>query len=55
MSQGVMVFKSLAEALRNGFSVYDKLIGPNNEPRGYIVRQKTAAGWALAEVRFRDD
>jgi hypothetical protein len=41
---GVMVFKSLADALRCGFQVYDRT------KHGYLVRVKTAAGWALAIV-----
>jgi len=41
---GLMVFKSLADALRYGFQVYDRT------ENGYLVRIKTAAGWALAVV-----
>ena len=41
---GLMVFSSLAEALRCGFQVYDRT------RNGYLVRIKTAAGWALALV-----
>ena len=44
--QGIVVFKNLADALRNGFQVYDKTSD------GYLVRTQTAAGWALALVRF---
>ena len=41
---GVTVFKTLAEALREGFEVYDKT------STGYLVRKRTAAGWAMALV-----
>ena len=44
---GLVVFKSLAEALRCGFQVYERT------PDGYLVRTKTAAGWALAVVQQR--
>jgi hypothetical protein len=39
---GIVVFHSLAEALRAGFSVYE----PTES--GYRLRIKTAAGWAFA-------
>lgn len=41
---GVLVFPTLAEALRAGFQVYDRT------PDGYLVRARTAAGWAFALV-----
>jgi hypothetical protein len=41
---GLVVFKTLSEALRAGFEVYDKT------EYGYLVRLWTANGWALAEV-----
>ncbi len=41
---GLMVFTSLADALRAGFQVYDRT------PDGYLVRTKTPSGWALALV-----
>ncbi len=44
---GLMVFKSLADALRAGYQVYDRT------PYGYLVRTKTTAGWALALVSCR--
>lgn len=44
---GLMVFKSLADALRAGFQVYDRT------PDGYLVRTKTASGWAMALVSCR--
>ena len=41
---GLMVFNSLAEALRAGYQVHDRTSD------GYLVRTRTAAGWALALV-----
>lgn len=43
---GILTFKTLAEAIRAGYSVYDRL------PDGFLVRTKTDAGWALAFVRL---
>lgn len=42
--QGLVVFKSLADALRAGYQIYDRT------ETGYLVRTKTAAGWAIAIV-----
>ena len=39
-----MTFRSVAEALRAGFQVYDRI------PEGYLVRTRTPAGWAFALV-----
>ncbi len=39
---GILVFHSLAEALRAGYSVCDRT------ESGYRLRIKTAAGWAFA-------
>ena len=44
--QGIMTFPSLVDALRAGFQVYDRT------PHGYLVRTKTASGWALALVHL---
>jgi hypothetical protein len=44
---GLMVFKSLADALRAGYQVYDRTAD------GYLVRTRTAAGWAIAVVSCR--
>jgi hypothetical protein len=44
---GLMVFKSLAEALRAGYQVYDRTAD------GYLVRTRTSAGWAIAVVTCR--
>lgn len=41
---GLLAFKSLEEAIRAGYHVYDKTSD------GYLVRIKTAAGFALALV-----
>jgi len=41
---GMLVFRSLEDAVRNGFQCYDRLSGY------YIVRAGTPAGWALALV-----
>ena len=41
---GLIVFKSLADALRAGYQVYDRTAD------GYLVRTRTAAGWAMALV-----
>lgn len=42
--RGVMVFRTLAEALRAGFEPYEFT------PSGCFVRGRTPAGWALAIV-----
>ena len=42
--KGILVFRSLAEAVRNGFAVYDRT------ESGYVVRARTDAGWVLAIV-----
>jgi len=39
-----MVFQSLADALRAGFQIYDRTAD------GYLVRTRTASGWAMALV-----
>ena len=41
---GLMVFQSLADALRAGFLIYDRTAD------GYLVRTRTASGWAMALV-----
>jgi hypothetical protein len=47
MMAGLMVFDSLADALRAGFQIYDRT------QEGYLVRTLTARGWALAVVSCR--
>lgn len=44
---GIVLFSSLAAALRAGFHVYDRTA------EGYLVRQRTQGGWAIALVRER--
>jgi hypothetical protein len=41
---GLTIFKSLADALNAGYHVYDRTSD------GYLVRTRTAGGWALAIV-----
>lgn len=41
---GIMVFDTLAEAVRLGFRIYDRM------PDGYIVQRQTESGRALALV-----
>jgi hypothetical protein len=41
---GLMVFRSLADALRAGFQIYDRT------QDGYLVRTRTQNGWAMAIV-----
>lgn len=44
---GIVIFPSLAAALSAGFEVYDRTA------EGYLVRTRTARGWALAFARVR--
>ncbi len=44
---GLMVFKSLADALRAGFQIYDRT------QDGYLVRTRTENGWAMAVVNCK--
>lgn len=46
--QGLTIFPSLMEALNAGYHVYDRTA------RGYLMRTRTAAGWALALVEPRN-
>ncbi len=41
---GLMVFTTLADALRAGFQIYDRTA------EGYLVRTRTSSGWAMALV-----
>jgi hypothetical protein len=41
---GLMVFKSVADAIKAGFEVYDRTAD------GYLVRIRTSRGWAMALV-----
>lgn len=40
----MLIFRSLTSAINAGFQVYDRT------QTGYLVRTRTAAGWALAIV-----
>jgi hypothetical protein len=42
---GILVFKTLAEALVAGFQIYDRTSD------GYLVRTRTDHGWAMAIVK----
>ena len=44
---GIIVFESLAQAVRAGFELYEQT------GTGYVVRMRTPAGWALALVAPR--
>jgi len=44
---GLLVFRSLADALRAGFQIYDRTHD------GYLVRTKTPTGWAMAVVHCK--
>lgn len=44
---GIVVFNSLADAVRAGFELYERTA------TGYVVRTRTDAGWALALVDGR--
>lgn len=41
---GMLVFKTLLEAFRAGFELYDRTSD------GYLVRARRANGWALALI-----
>lgn len=41
---GIVVFKTLAEAVRMGFQIYDRT------PNGYVVQRQTGSGYAFALV-----
>ena len=43
--QGIMIFKSISEALSSGFQYFDRT------KEGYLVRKMTPRGWALAIAR----
>jgi hypothetical protein len=44
---GIVVFETLAEALRAGYQAFDRT------EDGILVRTRTARGWALALVKMR--
>jgi hypothetical protein len=41
---GLLVFRSVTDAIRAGFQIYDRT------DTGYLVRTRTPAGWALAII-----
>lgn len=45
----MMRFESLSEAVRQGFMVSDRLVGG-----GYILKQMTDKGWAMAVCEPKD-
>lgn len=45
--QGLMIFRSLSDALRAGYQVYDRTSD------GYLVRTRTSRGWSIALVSCR--
>ena len=47
--QGLLVFRNLAEAVRNGFQPFEKIA------EGYLVQTCTDAGWAFALVSSEGD
>ena len=40
----ILIFKSLSDALRAGFQIYDRT------QDGYMVRVRTQLGWGVAKV-----
>jgi Ca2+-binding EF-hand superfamily protein len=44
---GLVVFRSLSEALKAGFQIYDRTSD------GYLVRTRTSTGWAMALVNVK--
>jgi hypothetical protein len=44
MAHGLLVFRSIGEALRAGFHIYDRT------PTGYIVRCNAGGRWQMALV-----
>jgi hypothetical protein len=44
---GIIVFTSVAEALRAGFQICDKT------EYGYLARTATDHGWAVAEIHLK--
>lgn len=45
----MIVFPSVAEALRAGYEIYDRT------PDGYVVRTRTESGYALAVVELAEE
>ena len=48
MAQGVLIFSSLADAIRLGYQIYDKT------KDGYLLRTKNSDGlWAMALCQIK--
>ncbi|HXP93984.1 MAG TPA: hypothetical protein VN905_10990 [Candidatus Binatia bacterium] len=45
---GILVFRSLVDAINAGFQIFDRTRD------GYLVRARTVNGWAMALVIIRD-
>lgn len=41
---GILVFTNLADAIREGYQVFDRV------SNGYLVRRRLPAGWGIAVV-----
>jgi Ca2+-binding EF-hand superfamily protein len=46
MASGVLVFRTLGEALKAGFQIYDRT------PNGYIARAKINGYWQMALIEL---
>jgi hypothetical protein len=46
MSQGMRIFRSVPEALRAGFHIYDHV------PKGYIARARIGNRWVMALIEL---
>jgi Ca2+-binding EF-hand superfamily protein len=46
MAHGMLVFRSLSEALKAGFQVYDRT------SNGYIARARIDGRWQMARIEF---
>jgi hypothetical protein len=48
MAQGITVFRSVADAMRHGYEIWDRT------EYGYLARTRTARGYAFAIVVVRN-
>jgi hypothetical protein len=48
MAQGITVFRSVADAMRHGYEIWDRT------EYGYLARTRTAQGFAFAIVVVRN-
>lgn len=44
---GILVFRSLPEALRAGYQIFDRI------DDGYLMRTRTGRGWAMAVCKVK--